>query len=531
MIMKCNWIDKCVRCIFAFSVGSIIVILLTMGKTEYICKTVFSRTNVSIFAWNIVIFLGVLAFFYIFKDKIKMLISSKNVDCDKLVRALTAFLFLVELYISYNIHFKTGWDVSVIWENANEIAFRESERLNNYYYSLSPNNLFITIICAAVMKLNSGIGVFHGNHENMALIFINCMFISFTCYLVYRVLSCFTRKSLAFVGYIVTCLLAGLSPWMTIFYSDTLGILFPILIVYLYMLPVDSKVKKILKYALIIILSSIGYYIKPQVVIVVIAIFIIELFHSFSKNSYRQLCLILMIAIVWSVSILGAGKCLDKVYELVGFEIDEEAAYGPTHFFMMGLNEERNGVWAQEDVEISANCKTAKERRDVNIQVSIQRLKEFGILGYARHLSRKLLCTFNDGSFAWMHEGGFFFEIYDEPNTRAARFLRSFCYLDGKNLQVFLTFEQTIWLFVLTMCFGAALLYKNAMRYKEVSVIMLSVIGITLFEALFEVRARYLFIYVPFFCILAVMGIDAIWNKINILADKIRENQLVNLNK
>lgn len=137
-----------------------------------------------------------------------------------------------------------------------------------------------------------------------------------------------------------------------------------------------------------------------------------------------------------------------------------------------------------------------------------------------------MLGTFNDGTFAWMWEGAFFFKIYDEPNTRAASFLRSFFYKDGKYLDVFRTSEQTLWMFVLTMCFCAALLYKNNVQYKQLSVVMLSIIGITLFEALFEVRARYLFIYVPFFCMLAAMGINVAWEKFSLKVDKILDRNL-----
>lgn len=63
--------------------------------------------------------------------------------------------------------------------------------------------------------------------------------------------------------------------------------------------------------------------------------------------------------------------------------------------------------------------------------------------------------------------------------------------------------------------FGTSLLFKADQKNKYVSVIMLSLIGITVFEALFEVRARYLFIYVPFYCMVAAMGVDAVWKKLN----------------
>lgn len=39
---------------------------------------------------------------------------------------------------------------------------------------------------------------------------------------------------------------------------------------------------------------------------------------------------------------------------------------------------------------------------------------------------------------------------------------------------------------------------------------MLAVIGLTLFELLFEARARYLYTYVPVYCVLAALGMQEI---------------------
>ena len=44
------------------------------------------------------------------------------------------------------------------------------------------------------------------------------------------------------------------------------------------------------------------------------------------------------------------------------------------------------------------------------------------------------------------------------------------------------------------------------------SILMLSIIGLTLFQLLFEARARYLFIYTPIYIILAILGIHNIQN-------------------
>lgn len=44
--------------------------------------------------------------------------------------------------------------------------------------------------------------------------------------------------------------------------------------------------------------------------------------------------------------------------------------------------------------------------------------------------------------------------------------------------------------------------------------LMLSIAGLTLFEVLFEARARYLYTYAPVFCILAAIGIEKLNSEI-----------------
>ncbi len=59
---------------------------------------------------------------------------------------------------------------------------------------------------------------------------------------------------------------------------------------------------------------------------------------------------------------------------------------------------------------------------------------------------------------------------------------------------------------------------------------LLSVIGLTLFELLFEARARYLFTYVPIYIILALYGFQFVRTKLPEIAkitksERKRENE------
>ena len=72
--------------------------------------------------------------------------------------------------------------------------------------------------------------------------------------------------------------------------------------------------------------------------------------------------------------------------------------------------------------------------------------------------------------------------------------------------------DRAVWLLILLLCFCAGLGRVNDDNQKIYSVIFLAIIGLTAFELLFEARARYLYTYVPVYCILAGIGAKKIIN-------------------
>jgi hypothetical protein len=71
----------------------------------------------------------------------------------------------------------------------------------------------------------------------------------------------------------------------------------------------------------------------------------------------------------------------------------------------------------------------------------------------------------------------------------------------GEFYPLWSNFAQSIWMAILVLSLASV-----ASKEEEMQTLMLSIVGITLFELIFEARARYLFIYVPFYIILAVRG-------------------------
>ena len=127
-------------------------------------------------------------------------------------------------------------------------------------------------------------------------------------------------------------------------------------------------------------------------------------------------------------------------------------------------------------------------------------------------MTKKVLLNYNDGTFFWGGEGTFYKKILPEKNHYISSFFRNLYYngdYKGKYYSIWANFEQMIWLTVLFF----AMLSGFFARDKRITVVMITIIGLTLFELIFEARARYLFAYVPLYIILAVCGIKFLLDK------------------
>lgn len=500
---------KTSRIIFGILIGVIFLLILFFQKCEYSCKTTFIMSNIELFCC--ILFIGLLI-------KIKNTVFShsnvkikKPFDFNRAANISTIILFLCQFYISYNILFETGWDSGMITAAAKAAADGELSSVTNYYpFSVYPNNLFLLFIETALFKWNNAFGIFTGSHQLMCIVIINCMLNSLACLLVYKTADFFVSKNFAFMGFLCAVALYGLSPWLVICYSDSFGLIFPILSFYLFVKPSEKNWAKWANKICSIIIGCIGYFIKPQCIIILIALVVIELFYEFRLKNKKGIIHIGVIIACILLSVTALQKGIGMVCEKKNIALHPEDQFGMTHFLMMGLNPESGGSYSANDALYSASFETKAERIKGNLEKSAERLKGMGIWGYAKFLSKKVLTIFNDGTYAWGVEGDFYSTIYDKPNTQAAYFLREVYYNDGKYFNYFALFEQFIWVAVLFLSFLSVFIKSDHKNKKEFNELVLAIIGLIFFELLFEARARYLYTYTPIFCLLVVFGIERV---------------------
>ena len=113
--------------------------------------------------------------------------------------------------------------------------------------------------------------------------------------------------------------------------------------------------------------------------------------------------------------------------------------------------------------------------------------------------------SYDDGTFCWGGEGVFYKEVLPEK-TMFSSLIRNIYYnreYMGAYFKYFYSFMKMLWLSVLCISLFSGI-FKTTNHILLVC--MLTLIGLTIFEQIFEARARYIYIYVPIYILLVPVG-------------------------
>jgi len=522
--------------IYAFTVMIcfVLILLLFCSKlTDYSYKRSFLAGNILLLGGGIV----AAACLVLFRKKCGRILGKMCRDSTSTIRKLTLFLIPVQIYICYNAYFYTEWDVAMIIRET--FCVVEGKPLTSVpYFSIYPNNILLLAVFSLIKKVDLYFGILDVQEGIMGIVCVQCVVSGVTGYMLFQILKELAGEWGAWLGWICYLVLVGSSGWLMIPYSDSMGLFFPTALLFLYGKIRSGKYVR-LNCLGVGTLAFLGYHIKPQILITFIAMTAVELFlhrtcigenmqesgdlrkskagAGFSEaieggqgkkgGIERQRKEIRLLGRgIWYVL---AGGLLAAV--LNGFlvrdiarQLDGEKAFGPAHFVMMGLNTEKNGAYLESDVNFSQSFATKAERTRGNLEVIGQRLNDMGGPGLGMHCVRKLLTNYGDGTFAWRQEGNFFSYIYEQKNQFISPALRNIIWGDGAANAVNETLKHGIWLCLLAASLGALGYRKQA--NPALCLVLLAIMGLTLFGLIFEARARYLYIYVPFYIISGVLG-------------------------
>ena len=494
---------NCIYGIFGLLFLLILCILIFIDKSvEYYHSNAVEMTNLSLLV-GVIVFIASYIFYvsrFQFKDRFQI---------KKVFLILSAVLFILQLFLVLNIAFRAGWDVGVINRNSNILVADLDLNFSMNYFQRYSNNVFMLFIYTIFKRMGLFLSLPGFGLLILMGILLTNITVLLTSLIAYRLTD---NKQITMLTYVIAALLFGLSPWITVPYSDVYSVLFPVLTLFVYVYLKDSRHSD-LRWFLVFLIPILGYLIKPQNVIILIAIIITELLNLKKyKISVRNIAVLLLIV---GVS-FGSMQSLKLVsIRSTGVYPNDELRYPMIHWAMMGLNERTNGVFAREDPEFTSSFPGIEAKKEQNMLEIKHRLSKMGKTGFMKHMTRKTLTNYNDGTFAWGKEGNFYAHLFREPIPVVSSFMRSLYYNEGSLHRYFATFQQWIWMMVLVLGFISCLIKSKLVDKKVELNVLLSIIGVTLFSTIFEARARYLFLYAPFYVLCAMIGLYKLQHKIN----------------
>ena len=446
------------------------------------------------------------------------------------LRWILAILFVVQIVISYEILFTTNtWDVARILNSAEALAMGDTSGVDSYYFSCYPNNQLLLMYFTYVFKLLAAFNVYDLEHRLLFLVIIQCGLSTATAGLVYKIvedeLKASGKSEVVSKRYALTSLgiyifLIGLSGFNVVTYTDMMALIFPVAALRIYQI-IGTCENLYTRFGLYVALGAIcylGYKMKPTVIIVLIAIMLMELvafvrtvFYRVEDNRLKSVS-VKAVGIISIIVGIGLAVAVFGLFRNnLNIQTDPEQNTGVLHMLMMGLNEENDGVCTMEDIGYSLSFDNRADRTEGQIRVIKDRLSNYGVIGFLRHTSRKALVVFNDGTFGYGDEAGFF-DVRFNRGGKVASFLQLVYNPETGIFKLLSTILQLIWIMILLLaayfCFFT--IQRKESHSKIETIILLSILGIIIFDLLFEARARYVLLYVPFFIMASSIGLGCL---------------------
>ena len=413
--------------------GILFINLFVANRREFPCKKKFLFSNIKLLIIGIVVFAILVVIYNKFIKKYVDKLTKKQ--CNILLLIYFFVTFILQIYIINKIFFLSGWDVAQLRVATDQLM--EGIKLNqgnsfNTYLQIYPNNLFLLFIFVIISKIAYICSI--DSHLLMSI--VSALSVNLSIIMMIKIIGKISKnKHMCVLFVFISTLFLMFSPWIVIPYSDTYAMFFTTSVLYIFFN--KENLDQYVYIFVLVLISLIGYKIKPTVIISIIAIAIIEIWSYLFGNKKLKLDILFksIIAIVLSVLLFGIINNFSKSF--LGYERNIDVEMPMTHFMMMGMNEKMKGVFLYEDVEYTTSFKGIDNKKTANIKEIKKRLNQYGVNGYLQLLIDKSLINYDDGSFAWGIEGNFYQKTISENKSI---FLKKMYYNNGEYYKYFESF-------------------------------------------------------------------------------------------
>lgn len=429
-------------------------------------------------------------------------------------------LFLLQCFLVLQIFQKVGWDVNATWDAATWWQTHEDPMMGSYLL-VYPNNIALCLLLYLIRMPVSGLSI---ASQYYFVVMINCICVDFGIYMCYRLAKKLLGTGWGVVSLVLLTALFGISGHLAVPYTDTITFFLPVFCLAIYL-----KLKEIRIIPGICLLSValgalliFGFMLKPQCLIVLIAIVMIEgvyVIRRMIKKEMTKRWLVRGAAIGLGLMIggLSANHLETTLRDYVVGGYTDEYAVPMEHFLMMGLNEDFLtsivGSYSRLDANFTnGGHETNEEKKEACRKEIVNRLKKFGVMGVGKHMYRKTIAILGDGTFFWQMENAgynFWFEDFMPDDSQFRHEIREIYYgryggYPNTKFRLMGGVLSGIWF--LMLLFFAVPVRGGTPQTKALSIVALAAFGCLAFTMLFEARSRYLINYLPMFTIAAVAG-------------------------
>ena len=263
-----------------------------------------------------------------------------------------------------------------------------------------------------------------------------------------------------------------------------------------------TRLKQNVKLILLTPIIAIGYLMKQTTLILPLAITFIYIAENLTSRHIPIKKGILSIFIFLTlISLLPT-----LAYKSIGFTRDANKENRISYFLNLGQDSNTLGRYSDETFKQSLAYNTIHERDSAMLRSAFLRIKERGIYGNISFFEKKLMIMGHSSlwrspyRYGRMNPADFCFcnklDILNNP-------IREFFISEGKYHTLYMSLVQVLWdMILLLVLFGTPFISN-----RNTAAVALTVIGSIFYLLLFECSPRYLYLFIPFYVIMATISL------------------------
>ena len=408
-----------------------------------------------------------------------------------LLGVISVAVFCVQLYLMKYLAKPIAFDFQKVRSTAMALAFEHKFIHQNYFNLFRINRpiVFVFAMILCVFRTWTAVCVIGVALSNLSVLL--------TAQIIYKVTG---KKCISLFMFLMGIVLFDFNFRVFVPYTDNYGVFFITFAAFIFVNRKDKWWWTVFG----AISLAIGFWIKVTGAILIIAggIILAGLRISDKRKFVKNAFVCILFFAVTYFTLNGISQFY---FHANGLKEEPEKQVTVWHYFMMGENNVHLGTVSTKDLNFSCSFPTVKERNAANIKKGLDRIKRRGLNGNLFFYTYKNFQNYNDGCFSPVQKrekGGSWGDSLVER-----LFLKKY-----EENRYYAMIEQSVWMLVLCLIMVAAFNYKE--ENKILLYWKLVILGVSAYVLIFESRAKYLFMFVPFYLILASMGLKILLSEI-----------------